>query len=148
MAKILVVDDESDLQVLIKQKFRKQIRDNIYEFVFAMNGYEALEQLEQHHRTLQSLNKMKSSFLSLASHELRTPLTTFQMYSEMLADGLVTTEDQRKQYLLTLKDESKRLSAMVSNVLALHKTSISIRCLSLMLFHTSLLINSSNRVAC
>ena len=48
---------------------------------------------------------------------LRTPLTTFQMFSEMLADCLVTTEDQRKQYLLTLKDESKRLSAMVSNVL-------------------------------
>jgi len=48
MAKILVVDDESDLQVLIKQKFRKQIRNNVYDFVFAMNGNEALEQLEEH----------------------------------------------------------------------------------------------------
>jgi hypothetical protein len=28
MAKILVVDDETDLEVLIKQKFRKQIRNN------------------------------------------------------------------------------------------------------------------------
>jgi len=48
MAKILVVDDESDLQILIKQKFRKQIRDNVYEFVFALNGNEALERLEEH----------------------------------------------------------------------------------------------------
>ncbi len=32
-----------------------------------------LEQLEQNHRALQSLNHMKSAFLSLASHELRTP---------------------------------------------------------------------------
>ena len=48
MAKILVVDDEADLQVLIKQKFRKKIRENIYEFVFAMNGNEALEALDQH----------------------------------------------------------------------------------------------------
>jgi len=48
MAKILVVDDESDLQILIKQKFRKQIRNNVYEFVFAMNGSEALDQLEEH----------------------------------------------------------------------------------------------------
>ena len=48
MAKILVVDDESDLQVLIKQKFRKQIRNNVYEFIFAMNGNEALAQLENH----------------------------------------------------------------------------------------------------
>jgi len=42
MAKILVVDDEADLELLIKQKFRKKIRENIYEFVFAQNGEDAL----------------------------------------------------------------------------------------------------------
>ena len=44
-AKIMVVDDETDLEVLIKQKFRKQIRQNEYEFVFAINGRDALEKL-------------------------------------------------------------------------------------------------------
>ena len=34
MAKILVVDDEVDLEMLIKQKFRQKIRDRKYEFVF------------------------------------------------------------------------------------------------------------------
>ncbi|WP_194775327.1 adenylate/guanylate cyclase domain-containing protein [Pararhodonellum marinum] len=48
MAKILVVDDEADLEVLIKQKFRQKIRQNEYEFLFAMNGREALEQLQIH----------------------------------------------------------------------------------------------------
>jgi class 3 adenylate cyclase/FixJ family two-component response regulator len=48
MAKILVVDDETDLEVLIKQKFRQKIREHQYEFVFAVNGKHALEQLEQH----------------------------------------------------------------------------------------------------
>ena len=48
MAKILVVDDEADLEVLIKQKFRKKIRENVYEFIFAMNGIQALLQLEEH----------------------------------------------------------------------------------------------------
>ncbi len=48
MAKILVVDDEADLEVLIKQKFRQKIREGEYEFVFAMNGYKALEQLVAH----------------------------------------------------------------------------------------------------
>jgi adenylate cyclase len=47
MATILVVDDESDLEILIKQKFRKQIREHKYEFVFASNGAQALEKLEQ-----------------------------------------------------------------------------------------------------
>jgi adenylate cyclase len=48
MAKILVADDEVDLEVLIKQKFRKQIRENKYEFIFALNGSEALDKLQQH----------------------------------------------------------------------------------------------------
>ena len=46
MSKILVVDDESDLEVLIKQKFRQKIRDHQYEFVFAANGKQALDQLQ------------------------------------------------------------------------------------------------------
>lgn len=45
MAKILVVDDETDLEVLIKQKFRKKIREKEYEFLFAINGVDALEKL-------------------------------------------------------------------------------------------------------
>ena len=43
--KILVVDDEADLEVLIRQKFRKQIRDNEYDFTFAQNGVEALSKI-------------------------------------------------------------------------------------------------------
>src|ERR1700712_6116524 len=48
MAKILVVDDEADLELLVKQKFRKKIRENIYEFVFAQNGEEALVKVQEH----------------------------------------------------------------------------------------------------
>ena len=48
MAKILVVDDEVDLEMLIKQKFRQKIREKQYEFVFAVNGKDALEKLDQH----------------------------------------------------------------------------------------------------
>jgi len=47
MAKILVVDDEADLEILIKQKFRQKIRDHQYEFVFAINGNVALERLSE-----------------------------------------------------------------------------------------------------
>jgi sigma-B regulation protein RsbU (phosphoserine phosphatase) len=46
--KILVVDDESDLEVLIRQKFRKQIRENEYDFTFAQNGVEALSRIADH----------------------------------------------------------------------------------------------------
>ena len=48
MAKILVADDETDLEMLIKQKFRQKIREQQYEFVFAANGNDALEKILQH----------------------------------------------------------------------------------------------------
>ncbi len=46
-AKIMVVDDEVDLELLIKQKFRQKIRERKYEFLFAENGRSALEKLSE-----------------------------------------------------------------------------------------------------
>lgn len=70
MAKILVVDDEADLEVLIKQKFRQKIREHQYEFLFAINGLKALEQLEQHHDVdvvLSDINMPEMDGLTLLS---------------------------------------------------------------------------------
>src|SRR5215831_7572930 len=46
-ATILVVDDEPDLEALVLQKFRRQIRDGAVTFIFAHDGIEALQSLEQ-----------------------------------------------------------------------------------------------------
>jgi adenylate cyclase len=70
MAKILVVDDEADLEILIKQKFRKQIRENLYAFIFAKNGRQALEQLEEHNDVdvvLSDINMPEMDGLTLLS---------------------------------------------------------------------------------
>lgn len=48
MTKILVADDEADLETLIKQKFRQKIREQQYEFIFAVNGSDALEKIQLH----------------------------------------------------------------------------------------------------
>ena len=45
-SKIMIVDDENDFEQLIRQKFRRQIREQEYEFVFAQNGKDALEKLD------------------------------------------------------------------------------------------------------
>jgi adenylate cyclase len=45
-ARILVVDDEPDLEALLVQKFRRQIHDGSMEFLFARDGWEALAVLE------------------------------------------------------------------------------------------------------
>jgi len=69
------------------------------------------------HRAMQ-LSERRAAFVSAVTHELRTPLTTFRLYSEMLADGVVTDEAQRSGYLRTLQVESNRLMHLVENVLS------------------------------
>ena len=46
--KILVVDDEKDVQLLFQQRFRREIRNKELEFAFAFSGEDALKYLEQH----------------------------------------------------------------------------------------------------
>ena len=63
------------------------------------------------------LSRRRADFVSAVTHELRTPLTTFRLYSGMLADDMVQ-DDQRAEYLATLRREGDRLGTLVDNVLA------------------------------
>jgi PAS domain S-box-containing protein len=87
------------------ERSRSALRDN-------------LEQLEQHHRTLQGLNQMKSTFLSLASHELRTPLTTILSGAEFLqSEAEQVLGDNEKQALDVIMRGSRRLNHIVDDLL-------------------------------
>ena len=44
--KVIVVDDEKDVQILFQQKFRKEIRSGIIQFHFAFSGEEGLQYLQ------------------------------------------------------------------------------------------------------
>ena len=63
--KILVVDDEKDMQTLFEQRFRKEIRIKEMEFVFAFSGTEALMYLNQHvHETVLILSDINMPGMS------------------------------------------------------------------------------------
>ncbi len=64
-----------------------------------------------------ALSERRGAFVSSVTHELRTPLTTFRMYAEMLSEGMVP-EDKQRKYLTVLCTEANRLSHLVENVLA------------------------------
>jgi len=70
--KILVVDDERDIQTLFEQRFRKEIRDKSLEFVFAFSGEEALTYLQQNEHEmviiLSDINMPGMSGLELLRH--------------------------------------------------------------------------------
>ncbi len=70
--KILVVDDEMDMQMLFEQRFRKEIRQHAVEFVFAYSGEQALSYLNHHvHEAvliLSDINMPGMSGLELLEH--------------------------------------------------------------------------------
>lgn len=70
--KILVVDDETDVKHLFQQRFRKEIKRDEVEFVFAHSGEEALQYLEGHRHEavliLSDINMPGMSGLDLLQH--------------------------------------------------------------------------------
>ncbi len=70
--KILVVDDERDIQTLFEQRFRKEIREKIVELVFAFSGEDALTYLQANDQEavliLSDINMPGMSGLELLRH--------------------------------------------------------------------------------
>ncbi|MEO8412265.1 MAG: response regulator [Ginsengibacter sp.] len=70
--KILVVDDEKDMETLFQQRFRKEIRDEVVQFAFASSGEDALRYLAQlQHEAvliLSDINMPGMSGLELLKH--------------------------------------------------------------------------------
>ncbi len=64
-----------------------------------------------------ALSERRHVFVSAVTHELRTPLTTFRLYTDMLADGMVGSEERKREYLGRLQQEAQRLGHLVENVL-------------------------------
>lgn len=63
------------------------------------------------------LNEQKSDFVSSVSHELRAPLASMRLLAEGLASGRVEEDGKRREYAGFLVQETRRLGALVENVL-------------------------------
>lgn len=76
--------------------------------------------LEESHRRLQELDRVKSDFLLNVSHELRTPLTAIKGSVDNMLDGITgpLSEPQRR-YLLRVKTNADRLVRLIDDLLDL-----------------------------
>ena len=70
--RILVVDDEPDVEALILQRFRSEIRRGEMAFVFAHDGQEALDLLENDRDVQMVLETPKGDDATLDRQNLRT----------------------------------------------------------------------------
>lgn len=67
------------------------------------------------------LHRMKSNFASSVSHELKTPLSSMKAFLEMLLDGDIEGEEERRATLQRLQDETDRLARLIQNLLHLSR---------------------------
>ncbi len=78
--------------------------------------------LEAAYRKLQSLDKAKSEFLSIASHQLRTPLTAIKGYLSMIMEGRYgEVSDKAKEKMGDVYQSSERLIKLVNDLLNLSR---------------------------
>jgi signal transduction histidine kinase len=66
---------------------------------------------------IRRLAKMQMDFVAGVSHELRTPVSVISSAAENLADGVVESDAQVKQYGALIRNEAQRLAAMIGQVL-------------------------------
>lgn len=67
------------------------------------------------------IDKMKSDFISNVSHELRTPLTSICMAVELLLKGSYDGEEDEKELLTIIKEDSDKLDSLVCELLDLSR---------------------------
>lgn len=69
---------------------------------------------------LGSIETLKTDFFSNVSHEIKTPIAVIQSAAEVLQKANLT-EEQRREYIETIIQSSKKLSALITNILKLNK---------------------------
>jgi len=78
--------------------------------------------LENQNQELQRVNDTMSELVSIVSHELRTPLTSIKSFVEILRDENDNLDEENKrQFLQIIDNETDRLSRLISDLLDLQK---------------------------
>ncbi len=71
--------------------------------------------------SLQNAENRRSEFTANVSHELRTPMTTIAGFADGILDGTIP-KDQETKYLTSIRDETRRLSRLVRDMLDASQT--------------------------
>jgi len=71
--------------------------------------------------SLESAEKRRGEFIANISHELRTPMTTIAGFADGILDGTIPDSDKDK-YLRSIRDETRRLSRLVRDMLDVSQT--------------------------
>ena len=77
------------------------------------------QELKRQMRVLADNDRMRREFTANITHELKTPLTTISGYAELIANGMVESEDDQRDFGSRIYREAGRLTTLVNDILTL-----------------------------
>jgi signal transduction histidine kinase len=110
-----VADGDFSVQLKFKKSHRKML-----EGYYSDEIDELADNFNKMARELAGMDYMRKDFMSNVSHEIKTPVTAITGFSEILLDGGLNEEEQ-KEYLTYLNQESLRLSRLCDNMLRMSR---------------------------
>lgn len=106
-----VADGDFTVQLSLNKYHKKNKKKLYYDEIDVMAS-----NFNKMTRELNGMDYLRKDFISNVSHEIKTPISAISGFSEMLLDGGLSEEEQ-KEYLSYIYEESKRLSRMIENML-------------------------------
>lgn len=111
---LLLWHREGSLDQIVETARRRNLAVSTAILLLLGGGFVVLVRSARRDRQLAQL---QMEFVAGVSHELRTPLAVIRSAGENLADGVVTRDDQIRNYGALIRGEGQRLSAMVEQIL-------------------------------
>jgi len=91
------------------------------EYLSDENGYNVIiSEINRMSAELAGVETLRTDFISNVSHEMKTPLAVMQNYAALLKSPQLAEAD-RLEYAQSISDASKRLAALITNILKLNK---------------------------
>lgn len=81
---------------------------------------EVIDRFNKMAEELSGIETLRTDFIANVSHELKTPIAVMQNYASLLSTAGLS-EEKRIEYARSITDASKRLSALITNILKLNK---------------------------
>ncbi|MGL5415503.1 MAG: ATP-binding protein [Clostridium sp.] len=75
-----------------------------------------IDKLNESEEENRRLEKSKNKLLLDLSHDIKTPMTTIKSYSAALSEGMLTSEEKKKQYYNTIYKKSERVSELIEDL--------------------------------
>ncbi|MGE7621624.1 ATP-binding protein [Viridibacillus sp. NPDC096237] len=112
---VLDLEEELEVELEIERSYYAISISPLYSGNSVRGAVAVLRDKTEEHR----LDKLRSDFIANVSHELRTPIAMLQGYSEAIMDDVVSSEEERKEMIKIIYDESQRMGRLVTDLLDL-----------------------------